>query len=364
MLCVRENLQKMEKLPDEVKLIRNSIDSVHGDITNVGANCVRLKTEELRDADKVVHNVKTHVLGLHAESNNLKGDIHGLKSKAVEVKVVCQGAKDQLGSARVEISSVAGDVRILKEDMTSVEGKITILQQDMAHIKHEKGLMKSDVTTVRHDLVTVKSTVNNINRGIAIIESALLSPCDKVDKQVGTDTTLLEEIKSDPGSIDEETPSMERVETPHSPEQREDNLSGMSSLNKSEVKFKHSVAFLTYQKEQLLQNRVIGKDVQEDSEIVAIPDTEAEVRPKRGGQCVQDDSQTQPSQDYETQDTQETQEEESQEDRGLSQEDRGLSQEDPGLSQEDPRPVPGGDRTIATPCKYFHASEKKGTSLR
>ena len=332
----------MDKLPEEVKLIRNSIDSVHGDITSVGANCVRVKTdvsailEELRDADKVVHDVKTHILGLHAESNNLKGDIHGLKSKAVEVKVVCQGTKDQLGSAHVEISSVAGHVRILKEDVTSVEGKITILQQDMAHIKHEMGLMKSDVTTVKHDLATVKSTVNNINRGIAVIESALVSRCDKVDKQVGTDPTILDEIKSDPGSVDEQTPIMERVETTHSPEQREDNLSGLSSLNTSEVQFKPSAAFLTYQKAQLLKKRVLGKGVQVDSEIDAIPDTEGAVRPKRGGQCLQQDSQTQPSQDYETQDTQETQEEESQADRGLSQEDPGLSQEDPGLSQEDP----------------------------
>ena len=215
MLCICENLQKMYKLSEEVKLIRNSIDSVQGDITSIGANSVRLETgvsailEELRDADKVVHDVKTHILGLHAESNNLKGDIHGLKSKAVEVKVVCQGTKDQLGSARFEMSSVAGDVRILKEDVTSVEGKITIQQQDMAHIKHEMGLMKSDATTVRHDLATVKSTVNNIKRGIAVIESALVSRCDKVDKEVGTDPTILDEIKSDPGSIDEQTPIME-----------------------------------------------------------------------------------------------------------------------------------------------------------
>ena len=55
--------------------------------------------------------------------------------------------------------------------------------------------------------------------------------------------------------------------------------------------------------------------MQVDSEIDAIPYTEGVVRPKRGGQCVQEDSQTQPSQDYETQDTQETQEEESQADR-------------------------------------------------
>ena len=233
---------------------------------------------------------------------------------------------------RVEISSVAGDVKILKEDVTSVEGKITILQQDMAHIKHEMGLMKSDVTTVRHDLATVKSTVNNINRGIAVIESALVSHCDKVDKQVGTDPTILDEIKSDPGSVDEQTPIMERVETTHSPEQREDNLSSLSSLNTSEVQFKPSAAFLTYQKAQLLKKRVLGKGVQVDSEIDAIPDTEGAVRPKR----LQQDSQTQPSQDYETQDTQETQEEESQADRGLSQEDPGLSQEDLGLFQEDP----------------------------
>ena len=45
MLCVRENLQKMDKLPEEVKLMRNSIDSAHGDITSVGANRVRVKTD-------------------------------------------------------------------------------------------------------------------------------------------------------------------------------------------------------------------------------------------------------------------------------------------------------------------------------
>ena len=228
-----------------------------------------------------MHDVKTHILGPYAESNNLKGDIHGLKSKAVEVKVVCQGTKDQLGSARVEISSVAGDVRILKEDVTSVEGKIRILQQDMAHIKHEMGLMKSDVTTVRHDLETVNSTVNNINRGITVIESALVSCCDKIDKQVGTDPTILDEIKSDPGSVDEQTPIMERVETTHSPEQREDSLSGLFSLNTSEVQFKPSAAFLTYQKAQLLKKRVLGKGVQVDSEIYAIPNTEGAVRTRR-----------------------------------------------------------------------------------
>ena len=141
--CVRENIKKMDKLPDEVKLLPNSIDSVHGNVNTVGANCVKVKTdvtsilEEVRDTDKVVHDVKTHVLGLHTEANNLKGDIHVLKSKTVELKVVSQGAKDEVG-----------DVRMLKEDITSVEGKINILQQDMPHIKHEIGLMKSDVSTV------------------------------------------------------------------------------------------------------------------------------------------------------------------------------------------------------------------------
>ena len=129
---------------------------------------------------------------------------------------------------------------------------------------------------------------------------------------------------------------MERVETRQSPEQREYNLSGLSLLNTSEVQFKPSAAFLTYQKAQRLKKRVLGKGVQVDSEINAIPDTEGAVRPKRGGQCLQQDSQTQPSQNYELQDTQETQEEESQADRGLSQEDPGPSQQDPGLSQEDP----------------------------
>ena len=82
-LC-SENIEKLQKLPHEVHLLRNSIDSVHGDINTVGASCVKVKSdvtsilEEVRDADKIAHDVKTHVLGLHAETNNLKGDIHGL----------------------------------------------------------------------------------------------------------------------------------------------------------------------------------------------------------------------------------------------------------------------------------------------
>ena len=58
---------------------------MHGDVNTVGANCVKVKTEvtsileELRETDKVVHHVKIHVLGQHAESNNLKGDIHDLR---------------------------------------------------------------------------------------------------------------------------------------------------------------------------------------------------------------------------------------------------------------------------------------------
>ena len=169
---------------------------------------------KVRDTYKVVHDVKTHVLGLNAEANNLKGDIHGLKSKTVELKVVSQGAKDNVGSACLEICSIAGDVRMLKKDVTSVEGKINILQQDMAHFKHEIGLMKLDVCTMKHDLVTVKTGVNSINLGVADIQSVLQSQCDKTDKQVGTEPTLLD-VKSDPGSVDEQTPIMLPMENPH-----------------------------------------------------------------------------------------------------------------------------------------------------
>ena len=215
--CVRENIKKMDKLPDEVKLLRNSLNSVHGDVNTVGASCVQVKTdvssilEEVRDTDKVVHDVKTHVLGLHAKANNLKGDIHGLKGKTLELKVVSQGAKDEVGSARVEIASIAGDVRMLEENVTSVEGKINILQEDMAHVKHEIRLMKSDVCIMKHDLV------NSINLGIADIQSVLQSRCDKTDKQVGTEPTLLD-VKSDPGSVDEPPPIMLLMENPHTPE--------------------------------------------------------------------------------------------------------------------------------------------------
>ena len=79
----------MDKLPDAVKLFRNNIDSVYGDVTTEGASCVKLKTdvtsilEEVQDTDKVV---KTHVFGPYAESNNLKDDIHRLKSKTVKLK--------------------------------------------------------------------------------------------------------------------------------------------------------------------------------------------------------------------------------------------------------------------------------------
>ena len=73
--CVRENIEKLQKLPHEVHLLRNSIDSVHGDINTVGASCVKVKSdvtsilEEVRDADKIAHNVKTHVLGLDMRIN-------------------------------------------------------------------------------------------------------------------------------------------------------------------------------------------------------------------------------------------------------------------------------------------------------
>ena len=63
MSCVRENIEKLQKLPHEVHLLRNSIDSVHGDNT-VGTSCVKVKSdvtsilEEVRDADKIAHDVK------------------------------------------------------------------------------------------------------------------------------------------------------------------------------------------------------------------------------------------------------------------------------------------------------------------
>ena len=164
---------------------------------------------------------------------------------ATVLKVVSQGAKDEVGSARMEIASVAGNVRILKEDGTSVEGKINILQQDMVHIKHEIGLLKSDVSTMKLDFVTVKTIVNSINMGITDIQSVLVSRCNKMHKQVGTEPTLLE-VKSDPGSIDEPTPIMTPLENTHTPEQNDHNLSGLLSLNTSEVQFKPSAAFLTY----------------------------------------------------------------------------------------------------------------------
>ena len=331
MSCVRENIEKLQKIPHEVHLLRNSIDSVHGDINTVGASSVKVKSdvtsilEEVRDADKIAHDIKTHVLGLHAETNNLKGDIHGLKSKTVEVKVISQGAKDELSNARVEISSMAGDVKILKEDVTSVEGKINIMQADIAHIKHEMGLIRSDVSTVKHDMGTVKSSIGNINRGISEIKSALVSRCDKVDQAVGTDTVFLEEVKSDPGTGDEGHHMMVPREYQESPERRDDNLSGLSSLNTSEVQFKPSAAFLTYHKERLRAKRSIGEVGPLDSEIDAIPDTESHLKKKRMGQRFVYDTQTQPSEDKETQETDYTQGEESQEDPGLSQEQPGHS---------------------------------------
>lgn len=332
--CVREHIQKMHRLPDQVKLIGNSVNAVHGDISTIGANCVTVKAEVnsiadgLRDTDKVVRDVKTHILGLHAESSNLKGDLHGLKTKTVELRVVSQGAKEELCAARVEIGSVAGDVGMLKEDVTSVEGKINVLQQDMSHIKHEMGLMKSNVCTMRHDLAAVKTTVNNIYMGIAEIKSALLSRCDKTDKQVGTDVNV--EVKSDPG-----TPHANPPETQETPERVD--LSGISSMNTSEVQFKPSAAFITYAKQQNRKEKVVGQCVTVDSEIDAIADTERDTA-RSPMPAFQIDREEEVSlellaeETQETQDTQETQPEDSQEDPPLSQD--PLSQED--ASQAEP----------------------------
>ena len=209
--------------------------------------------------------------------------------------------------------------------MTSVEGKINIMQADIAHIKHEMGLIRSDVSTVKHDMGTVKSSIGNINRGISEIKSALVSRCDKVDQAVGTDTVFLEEVKSDPGTGDEGHHMMVQREYQESPERRDDNLSGLSSLNTSEVQFKPSAAFLTYHKERLRDKRSIGEVGPLDNEIDAIPDTESHLKKKRMGQRFVYDTQTQPSEDKETQETEDTQGEESQEDPGLSQEQPGHS---------------------------------------
>ena len=45
MSCVRENIEKLQKIPHEVHLLRNSIDSVHGDINTVGASSVKVKSD-------------------------------------------------------------------------------------------------------------------------------------------------------------------------------------------------------------------------------------------------------------------------------------------------------------------------------
>ena len=87
---------------------------------------------------------------------------------------------------------------------------------------------------------------------------------------MGTEPTLLD-VKSDPGSVDEPPPIMLPMENPHTPEQPEDNLSGLSSLNTSEVQFKPSAAFINYQKQHVLERKVIGKGMVIDSEIDAIP---------------------------------------------------------------------------------------------
>ena len=91
------------------------------------------------------------------------------------------------------------------------------------------------------------------------------------------------------------------------------SLSGLSSLNTSEVQFKPSAAFLTYQKQKVREQRVLGLCVVIDSEIDAIPETEHEV-------------QTQPEQ----------------------------SQEDPEQSQEDPETITGGPIPNATVTTYFY----------
>ena len=155
---------------------------------------------------------------------------------------------------------------------------------------------------------TVKSSIGNINRGISEIKSALVSRCDKVDQAVGTDTIFLEEVKSDPGTGDEGHHMMVPREYQESPERRDDNLSGLSSLNTSEVQFKPSAAFLTYHKERLRAKRSIGEVGPLDSEIDAIPDTESHLKKKRMGQRFVYDTQTQPSEDKETQETDYTQE--------------------------------------------------------
>lgn len=268
--CIREHIEKISSIPQDLLLLRNSVESAQGDVVVLGTQCHGFKKDlasigaDLNSSSQEVNSVKTHIIGLRADTMGLKGDLHGVSKICVEGKIIAKGTKDEVSNARVDLVRVSDDVNTVKRDVVGLDSKVAVVVDDLASLKHEVCVIKSDVASIKRDVASFKTVLGTIACGVQALQSSIIQPGSA---SVGSRDAEINEkeidVKTDPG-----TPYHE----PSDGEQNEqDQSETVESLDTSEVSFKYKLGQITYE-----NVRRTCKVVAIDSEIDAIPDTQVD----------------------------------------------------------------------------------------
>ena len=118
--CIREHVEKIAVLPQDLTLLPNSVESAQGDLGVVGTHSLAIKSDvtsmaaDVKNNGGEINSLKTNVIGLRSDTMALKSDLHGFSKNVVESKLVSRNTKDEVASARVDIMARAMMLTLLK----------------------------------------------------------------------------------------------------------------------------------------------------------------------------------------------------------------------------------------------------------
>ena len=247
-VAVHRDLNKLLPLSNDINLLRNSVESTHSDVTMVTSGMAQVHSDvrdiksDVMKTEKEMSNVKTHVLGSRQEVMNLKEENHGLKRKVVAIKIVSDGINENVSGGRVDLQSMHSDLKLLKDDCQQTTVSVESLRTNVAGVQRDVATLKVEMSKVRSDMGSVKQTVETLHRNIEAMKAVLLPPTvvGVISTQTGPEGF---EIKTDPGTIDEEPPASQALFDMSSI-----RYSAVSSPNTSEVTFKPNLDTRTYHK--------------------------------------------------------------------------------------------------------------------
>ena len=287
--CIREHVEKIAVVPQEIALLRNSIESTQGDLGVVGTQSLAIQSNvtsiaaDITTTGTEVSSFKTHLIGLRSDTMALKSDIHGLAKNVVESKLLTRSTKDEVASARVDIVRVGDDINIAKSDVLGVDRKVSLMGSDLATLKHEVNVMKSDVVCIKKELAGFKSEIATIAAGVQSIQWSLSTNSASQYRDIGMCTDVEQiEVKSETGSPqptaaegDVHAP-VEGVEGVQNPEE-----AVPPALDTSEVSFRPQPDAATYENVERITKE---SRVELDSEIDVVEGTQC--GPTRPGDIV------------------------------------------------------------------------------